>query len=295
MSYTMSVKIIGLIVVLISGGCASPATRLSRFAESRQLQESRVSTETFEHVIYRSTGHSSERQLHVYLEGDGLPWILRFIKMQDPTPRRALMLELMSTDTAPAIYIGRPCYNGLYDSAGCDQSMWTSARYSPAVVNSMSAVLIRELRERGFDEVAIFGHSGGGALALLIAEQVPEVKTIVTLAGNLDTDAWIRHHAFSPLYTSLNPAGRESLPASITQVHYLGGQDRNIPPELNAGWINGQKNSFGIAVADYSHSCCWRELWPSILSSLNKGKPYEFPGYIFKYPGGRSKLDSVRE
>jgi len=276
-------------------GCASPSMRLAEFARQQQLSEDRVASNKFEHVIYRSAdtgrslgqlpGREPTKRLHVYLEGDGLPWLFRYIKMKDPTPRRALMLELMAKDRTPSLYIGRPCYNGLYAADGCDVTLWTSARYSPQVVNSMAVVLRKEIELRKVKEVALFGHSGGGALAMLMAEQIPEVSVIITLAGNLDTDAWIRHHSYSPLYTSLNPAQRPELPGSILQVHYSGGRDSNIPPSLNAGWINAQRNSFGIAVESYTHSCCWAQLWPAILSGLNKSGRKRFPGYVFKLPG----------
>jgi len=145
-------------------------------------------------VVLHGSQRSEPLVLNVYLEGDGTPWRYRTIVMPDPTPRRPLMLELMSADPSWSLYLGRPCYNGTSRDAGCDNRLWTSARYSPQVVDSMASA-IRVISERhDVDEIRLFGHSGGGALAVLLTEQLSNVKLIVTIAGNLDIDAWTDHH-----------------------------------------------------------------------------------------------------
>ena len=149
--------------------------------------------------------------LHVYLEGDGTPWVYRVIVTPDPTPRRPLMLGLMSLDDAPSIYVGRPCYNGTSGASGCDDTLWTSARYSATVVDSMAKAIRVIARRGGYSALRLFGHSGGGTLALLLAPRLEGVLDVVTVAGNLDIEAWTRHHGYSPLRDSLNPASEPAL------------------------------------------------------------------------------------
>ena len=92
----------------------------------------------------------------------------------------------------------RPCYFGLELDDTCDANYWTYARYSEKVVGSMVDVIAEQTRQ--YSEVVLLGHSGGGAMALLIAEQLPNVTAVVTIAGNIDTEAWTQHHGYTPLY-----------------------------------------------------------------------------------------------
>ena len=268
------------------GACAtSPRDSISASAQRYGMQESEVRSAQFTHVIYRN--YRTQEQLdtlNVYLEGDGIPWILRYFRSTDPTPRSALMLRLMAKDPAPSLYLGRPCYNERVRSKNCGSEHWTSGRYSTVVVESMAAVLTQEMERLNVKSINLYGHSGGGALALLLAEQIPAVSRVLTLAGNLDTDAWTSHHGYSRLYTSLNPARRLALPARVEQIHLMGGRDSNIPPSLVRNWVNMQRNSYGVTFDEFDHGCCWSRIWRDVLSTLHAGPPYRFSGRVFKTP-----------
>lgn len=215
--------------------------------------------------------------LHVYLEGDGSPWKHRTVIMPDPTPRRPVMLRLMGMDTNAAVYIGRPCYNGTSLMPECDNGLWTSGRYSETVVRSMQLVLRRLIDRQSYSRVRLFGHSGGGTLAMLLAARVPEVEAVVTLAGNLDVSAWTRHHHYTPLYSSLDPAQQPVLPDTIRQWHLLGARDSVIPPGLVQGEILRQ-GGVGLLLAGFSHGCCWQRVWPQVLAALTEGGIDRLPG-----------------
>jgi len=220
--------------------------------------------------------------LHVYLEGDGSPWMFRTIVMKDPTPRRPLMLSLMALDSAPSVYLGRPCYNGHANDEGCNSDLWTFGRYSVTVISSMASAIRALAKRTNASEVWLFGHSGGGALAMLLAANLDEVSRIVTLAGNLDTDAWTQHHRYTPLFSSLNPARQPLLPDSVSQWHFVGSSDGVIPPELVREFINSQPQAEAYALPGYTHGCCWANIWPTILRGLDKETPGSMPGVQFK-------------
>ena len=221
------------------------------------------------------------RVLHVYLEGDGTPWMYRVIVTRDPTPRRPLMLGLMALDTAPALYVGRPCYNGTSLDVGCESALWTSARYSEAVVDSMAAA-IRTLAERqGFERIRLFGHSGGGTLALLLAARLPGTLDVVTIAGNLDPDAWTRHHGYTPLRDSLNPSLEPAFGSAVHEWHLLGGDDRVVPPALVRPFILSRERAIGVDFPTFSHGCCWQRVWPGVLRAVTRGEPALMPGRVF--------------
>lgn len=119
---------------------------------------SRVTTTHHQHLL---ASHLTKNRgdLHIYLEGDGRPWIKRFRIAPDPTPRSSLVLQLMRRDPHSSIYLSRPCYfnypeQGLNDNA-CDSSQWTSARYSEDIVKSMveavREILLKHDYDRSFD------------------------------------------------------------------------------------------------------------------------------------------------
>lgn len=265
-------------------GCSTPTTRLDNLAKSHQFSRSVINTHGFDHLVYTSNLSYAKSVLHVYLEGDGSPWKYRVVVLPDPTPRDPLALRLMAHDSAASAYVGRPCYNGTSEDPGCHASLWTSARYSTKVVLSMTAVIKQIITDHDFDEVKLIGHSGGGALAMLIAAKISQVTQVVTIAGNLDTAAWTTHHGYSPLYTSLNPAEQPALPQRIKQWHFVGGQDSVVPPNLVKGYINDQENALGISINNFSHGCCWVSVWDRVVHSIRSSESGLLPGERFKVP-----------
>ena len=265
-------------------GCSTPTTRLNDLAKSHNFSRSVVKTHGFEHLVYTNNLTNAKSVLHVYLEGDGSPWKYRVVTMPDPTPRDPLVLRLMAQDSAPSAYVVRPCYNGTSTDPGCDSSLWTSARYSPQVVRSMAAVIEQLIAQQDANEVKLIGHSGGGALAMLIAPSVKQVSHVVTIAANLDTAAWTSHHGYSRLYTSLNPAEQPALSQRITQWHLVGGQDSVVPPALVKGYISDQDNALGISIKQFSHGCCWEGIWEQVVRAIRSTAPGLLPGERFKVP-----------
>lgn len=280
-----------LIASLWLQSCATPGANLSNLAKGQGFLKSNVRAVGYDLTAFdnralvaavASVPDSKSTVLHIYLEGDGSPWKHRTIIMSDPTPRNPLMLRLMALDSQPSAYLGRPCYNGTSQDLGCENGMWTSGRYSNIVIESMASG-IRALATRfSADELWLFGHSGGGALALLLAEQLPSVTRLVTLAGNLDTEAWTRHHGYTPLFSSRNPARQPLLRNSVWQWHLLGGRDSVIPPQLVRPFIARQSQASGFILKNYSHGCCWESVWPAVLDALQTDDPMRIPGAQFK-------------
>lgn len=252
---------------LAASACASPADRFAQRALALGFEQSVVPGTGFAHVLFRRSGHPAGT-LHVYLDGDGTPW-LAGRPAADPTPGRDLVLALMALDPAPSVYVGRPCYHGLADTPPCAPTLWTSARYSDAVVQSIAGATARLARDAGAQRVVWLGYSGGGTLAVLAAPRVAASVAVVTVAANLDTDAWIELHGFRPLTASLNPARQRQLPAGLFQRHYVGGRDRLVPEGVvRRGPIDG--NSVRV-VPDCDHDSCWKALWPAILEEVRRG------------------------
>lgn len=259
--------LIGVVLVIVLQSCTSPAVRIDQTAAEFGFTRELMRGTTFLHVVYRNDSGRETGPLHIYLEGDGSPYLDRRWISRDPTPRNPLMLRLMALDPGPSIYLSRPCYNGRVTAPTCDSALWTKARYSADVVDSAVAVTRRLMSQRQTQALFLIGHSGGGTLAMLMAPQLAETRAVITIAGNLDTDAWTQHHGYEPLSGSLNPAHYPPLDQRIMQLHLVGTNDANIPPQMLLRAAERQSRARIGMVPGFDHSCCWQKLWPSVLDA----------------------------
>jgi pimeloyl-ACP methyl ester carboxylesterase len=254
------------VILVVFVGCVSPAAQFAERATALGLRRAVVTEAGLPHVLYSKTG-TPTATLHVYLDGDGTPWIGRQ-PAADPTPRNPLMLRLMALDPAPAVYVGRPCYHGTAAIAPCSARLWTNDRYSAEVVGSLSTVVRQFMTHEGYEGIAWFGHSGGGTIAVLLAGRFPETRTLVTIAANLDTAAWAAYAGHADLSGSLNPASAPPLSPQIQQWHYAGGKDCIVPPTLTAP-VASRLGAPLRVIDNYDHVCCWEQIWSRILNELS--------------------------
>lgn len=206
--------------------------------------------------------------IHVYLEGDGQPWIRGLWPAKNPSSRGMTALKLMLLDPHPSIYLNRPCYGYQNMPEYCREELWTNARYGSEVVDSMGLAL-NELRLRyPKTRWVLIGHSGGGALAMLLAARVDNVAAVVTLAANLDHQAWTQLKHYSPLDKSLNPVDQPQLPADTVRWHFAGGKDAAVPAQITANAAGRDPGSEFYLEPDFDHGCCWQHIWPNVLQKL---------------------------
>ena len=263
--YMRALLVVAFLALALLGGCTTPAERFSQTAATMGLERSVVTGAGFRHALFWRNRGRAGAVLHVYIDGDGTPDIGGY-PAADPTSRNPLTLRLLALDPGPAVLLGRPCYDGLADDAGCRPALWMDERYSEAVVSSMAAALRGILAQDSYRQVAWFGHSGGGTLAVLLAARVPETAAVVTVAANLDIDAWSASRHARPLSGSLNPARQPALPAGIVQRHFAGARDEVVPPEVTRKGLGAGVQL--TVVPDYDHRCCWEKMWPGMLAEL---------------------------
>ena len=264
---TLAVKIITVWITIISSGC-SPTQHLETMAHNYGYSPITLRGNGFTLTGYENhSPQATTTTLHIYIEGDGLPWISPNVISRDPTPRNPLMLRLMALDKSPSIYLGRPCYNGHANDIQCDISLWTDRRYSDLVLQIMTSALQYYLGSHHFRKLVFIGHSGGGALALLLAERFERTDLAVTIAGNLDTMEWTRIHGFTPLYGSINPATQRKM-RPFKELHFLGAEDTTIPLSIFESIARKRLNSSVVIVRNADHACCWESIWSTALASL---------------------------
>jgi pimeloyl-ACP methyl ester carboxylesterase len=236
---------------------------ITDYAARHEMTVRQLEGDGFEHLVVERPAASSSGSLHIYIEGDGIPWAGN-LPSADPTPRDMLAIRLMDADHGTVAYVGRPCYFGMDASSGrCHPSLWTSQRYGAEVVRSMAAV-IAQLRSPSYADVVLIGHSGGGVLAVLLESEVEGVKGVITVGANLDTDAWTRHHGYDPLDGSINPM-TQSRNGDIPHLQYIGVDDDIVPPATAAAYASLHPGVELIEKPGFGHVCCWERAWPEIL------------------------------
>lgn len=247
-------------------GCAGSGPYAAALAGAG-LDTSTIAGQPFQHVLYARL--RDDGVLHVYLDGDGTPWIRDGRKVAtDPGPKTTVVPELIARDPASVLLLGRPCYHGMARSdPACHPLHWTFLRYGPTVVGSLEQALLGYLGrvpDGATRRLVLIGFSGGGVLAILLAERLKDrIDGLVTLAAPLDTDAWTRYHGYTALRGSLNPSPVLKGLDTVPQRHHFGAVDPEVPP----GLVTRPAPQVKIH-AGFDHRCCWTRIWPQALEEL---------------------------
>ncbi len=183
----------------------------------------------------------------------------------NPTPHHALALALAIHTPGPRLYLGRPCYFSAINDPACTSRVWTSERFSATVVASMAAAVNDYCADSCRSGVVLIGYSGGGVLAVLMAPLVSPKVAVVTIAADLDVDAWTRVHGYLPLEGSLNPATQPALAPRIREWHLVGDRDSVVPANINQRYFERIDTKYVLHYPQFDHVCCWVERWPEIL------------------------------
>jgi pimeloyl-ACP methyl ester carboxylesterase len=218
--------------------------------------------------IKRSSIHTNV--LHIYIEGDGAPWMYSWMPPKDPTPQSPIALKMAIADShSHVLYLARPCQLTRGEvKKGCHIKLWTTARFSPEVIDATNAIITRYAKRTGSTKLVLYGYSGGGAIASLVTARREDVIGLMTVAGTLDHEAWTTYHKVSPLTESLNPAQFGNKLSRIPQIHYIGENDKTMPHLVAYSYLSNLSNNHKaqiVNIKDYDHSCCWVKNWSNLL------------------------------
>ena len=247
-------KILFMIIFLLSA-CRTPIVVPDNFVYHQ------VKTSWFDIAAYTKITDSSAPYL-IYIEGDGRAFYADGRISADPTPYGTLVREAAFGDTHPnVIYLARPCQYIM--SEKCHRQYWSNARFSPEVIEAEYEA-IRQLS--GDAPKILIGYSGGAQVAGLLAVTKPDlnIRKIITIAGNLDHSAWTEYHNFPPLDQSMSLSNYRERFLSFPQIHYVGGKDKIIPPQITDNFINGAAEIIKIDQA--GHADGWNEAIGKIYS-----------------------------
>ena len=242
-------------------------------AAKHQWSSRIIATKHFDVMAFTPSVTVKHDELVVFIEGDGFAWRTRSQPSQDPTPMRSTgLMTALNHPAQNAIYLARPCqYLMDTQKRNCDRAIWTTARASQLVVDASSQALDQLKQTYAAESLILVGYSGGGTVAALLAAQRNDVKYLITLAGNLDHQRWTNWHKLTPLRESLNPADFVQQLQAIPQHHFVGEQDKVVPPAIaqayrqrfpKTGFINIE------LVKGFDHTCCWAQEWPTLWHSI---------------------------
>ena len=255
-----------LLVALFLAGCTTNTTRIERLAATLGMSRSVMEARGFSSLLFMRGAADDQRapgdgSLTIFIEGDGVPSDGGLQPSIDPTTGDPIALRLLAQTPRPAAYVTRPCYQAMTGPL-CTPERWTIARYSDEIVASMAEVVRTAVKRANARNVVLVGYSGGGVLAVLIAERLDNVAAVITVGANLDTDAWTRHHDYVPLIGSLNPALSQAA-HPWPETHLYGARDTTVPAATAAAYFQRFPQAQQKIVADYDHVCCWVEHWPT--------------------------------
>jgi hypothetical protein len=249
-------------------------------AKQGNLVSTMLATPEFDLMLFHRGLISEQKQLVIYIEGDGQAWRRKHILSNDPTPTDPLALRFAANDSSPAVlYIARPCqYQKEGSSPECATKYWSSHRYSEEVVTSVNFAIDWGVRQTGATTIFLVGYSGGGTVAVLVAARRHDVAGLATIAANLDHRFWTEIHNVSPLVDSLNAADFTNSVENIPQVHFAGAKDKIVPPIIAESYRAKFTDVTMVeirTVNDFDHLCCWEDVWPDVLCRSNT---FSIPG-----------------
>lgn len=212
-------------------------------------------------------------KISIYIEGDGAAWPGAFSPPSDPTPHKPVALALAAADhSGTTVYLGRPCqYLDKAALRGCDSAYWTGRRFAPEVVAAFDDALNQLKNKFGASRIRLFGYSGGGVLATLLAARRTDVELLVTVAAPLALGEWAAWHGVSPLGASLDPAKLGENARLPRSVHFAGADDRVVPPAILESFMR-LKGGRMERIPGFDHGCCWTRDWATLLHRANELK-----------------------
>ena len=257
-----------LIIALLSSGCVSKLSPKVRqhtadtVAQAGNLAQQKIVTDDFLLTTYQHFDSTADnKQMVVYIEGDGMAWISRNQLSNNPTPVQPIALKLASVDTnANVLYIARPCqYLWPQKMNACSSKYWSNKRGSEEVILSINQAISIVKQKQNISTIRLIGYSGGGGIAALIASRRQDVNEFVSVSANLNYKLFTQIHNLSPMNGSIDPITVAKQISSIPQIHYVGSEDGIIPEQIPKSFSD---NVISIEGATHDN---WPSKWKDIL------------------------------
>ncbi len=271
---SLSIKA-GLLAALALGGCIAttlPYMRTEtaqRIAAPAWMIKRDISASPY---LLRSYERIHDRGgiANLYIEGDGSVFTSPEEWENNPTPKTPVALHLASKDRAEnVIYLARPCqYTNTLSKEECSQSAWKENRFSAEIIESFKTAMDDISNRYDIKGFHLIGYSGGGTIATLLASNRKDVLSLRTIAGILDHETQSRLLEMPPLSGSLNPVNEASRLTKMPQYHFIGGQDKFVPPAILHSYLQAMPPTNCVQtmlVQEAGYDKGWVNKWPELL------------------------------
>lgn len=232
-------------------------TAMPVFMLPRDIPSEKFVLQAYERVYQRNAPAT------IYIEGDETDGLLN----PTATPTDPIALRLAAQDGGQnVIWLARPCQygKGAKDSKTCPADYSASKRFAPEVIDTYNQVLDNIKAYYGITDLNLVGYDGGAAIATILTSQRSDIKTLRTVAGNLDpkTLSTLTEQPYQE--GSLNPMDFAAGTASIAQRHFIGKLDADMPPAVYNSYAQAvaQGQCVNVTLVDNAdHSAGWVEQW----------------------------------
>lgn len=217
----------------------------------------------------------------IYIEGDSITSLEHEGIDKDgrfgfqSTPQEPTGLGLASRDKAQNVaYLARPCqYLKSPTKKGCDAKYWKTHRFDPEVMDAYNIALDDIASRYDITNFDIVGFGGGANIAAVLAATRDDIRTLRTVAGDLNPAFDLTTRPTSLSTTAVLATRYTDKLRTIPQHHFIGAADTIITP----GVYHSYRQALGLSdcinyslVADADHMRGWVEKWPSLLGVTPK-------------------------
>jgi len=240
-----------------------------------KLERFVIKTKNFSLLSYIHINDPSNNNLNIYLEGDGFAWKNKYTISDNPTPTDPIALKMAVLDKSPNVaYIARPCqYVDLKIDVNCQPKFWSQSRFEKTVIDSISEAIDEIIKQYNqIEHINLYGYSGGAAVAILVAKSRDDIKSIITIVGNVNHTELTNLHRVTPLYDSLNPADFIKDIENIPSYHIAGEKDKIIPSYIIKDFVIkiNQSNKKCAQFKEVKGATHEFEKWPEVLEEIQK-------------------------
>lgn len=293
LTFCTFVPVIAVFTVLVVTSCTQETRQVvsERLAVPSFMVDRVIHTNKFDLLAWERM-HERNADATIYIEGES--HIARGVpsSFSSATPFQPVALAMASADkTKNVAWIGRPCQYLQQDMGefACNVKYVNEARFAPEVIESYDQAIDNIKAVYGIRKIHLVGHGGGAAIAALVAAERNDILTFRSVAGILDHEAWTHYQEMYPLEESINPIIVAPLISAIPQHHFIGGQDKLVPPVLLHRWVQNSGDSPCIRysiIAENSNRFGWQEKWPELLNRPVdcKTEPYMQNNYVSDIP-----------
>lgn len=263
-----------ILISLLLNACAitsenSRYTKLLKLNDQFQFKEIILKDKTFD--LFSMQKINKSKTLVIYIEGDGLSWVNRVTPSSDPTPINPVGFKLAKSDLSKAdiVYLARPCQ--YVKNQACNKDVWARSPYSREIINSYKNIIIELSRD--YAELHLVGYSGGAAIVNFLGSiKELKVKSIRTIAGNIEPNEFIRLLNLTPYKNSINFNELDQKINEISQTHFYGLNDKIIPKQIHLGYEKKHSDNKCVKVVAVkaTHEESWESFWQNnYVLSLN--------------------------